>query len=230
MKKISAIAAVCLLSSSVAHALPTTWEVLNDSMEVMGTFLLDINNQTTSSANISGDLGTYTISSRTYIDVGGNEFVGPFAVKNYVNFFSSESGNVYRQDFGGGQYNQIRLNESAIEIGPAGGMLVPGGGLYAAFINEIYNYDETNVYCAFYEELYDPDTGEYIGDGPCAFYDSENYFNVESGYWYSGFLRSVPATSDVPTPATGWLMLVGLIGFALSRKSMVSRNCCNAAA
>lgn len=221
MKRLPVIAAAIMFSSNLAYAAPTTWELLNDGMDVMGTFLLDIGNQTTSAALLSGDLGFYTVSSRTYVN--STNFVGPYTVNNYMNFFSTDSGKVFRSDYGGGEYSEIRVNESAIEIGTPGGVLAPGGGLYAVYINEIFNFDETNVYCSYYEEIYDPDTGEYIGEGGCAFYDSYTNYNTESGYWYGGYLRSLPATAAVPLPPSGWLVLLGLAGMAVNRRSGVRR-------
>jgi hypothetical protein len=215
MKTLPVIAAL-LLTSNLAQALPTKWELLNDNMTVVGTFMLDIDTQTTSNAAISGDLGYYT-SPSTFTFLNGNGFVGGYPVNNYFKFFSSEAGKVYTDDFGNGEYNQIRVNDSAMDIGTLG-TLVPGGGLYNAFIHEIYNFDSVSVSCSYYEDLYDQD-GNYIGQGPCAFYDSYASFNIESGYWYEGyFLRSAPAVGDVPIPATGYLMVLGLAGLVASKR------------
>ncbi len=215
MRRILFIATTCLLGSSLAHATPTTWEVLNESLDVVGTFLLDLDTQTTSDAGISGDLGFYTISS-TFTTLNANSFVGPYAVTNYLKFFSTEAGQVYRSDYGGGEYSEIRVNDSAMDIGTTGELKV-GGGLYEAYIHEIYNYDEVNVYCAYYEEIYD-DEGNYIGDGPCSYFYQDAYFNVESGYWYEGFyLRSAPVVAGIALPPTGWLLLMGLLGCGIGR-------------
>ncbi len=198
-----------------AHAIPTTWELLFEDMAIRGTFLLDIDTESTSSANIGGDFGFYTVSSRTYLNTGN--FVGPFRVNNYMNFFSTETGQVYRTDYGDGQYNELKVNEVALEIGTMSGVLLPGGGLYQVYINEIYNYDETDVTCAYFDELYDPDTGEYIGQGACLYYDAYTNYNVDSGYWYGGYLRSLPVTAEVPATATAWLLLLALFGLRIGR-------------
>lgn len=220
MNSLRLAAATLLLCSGVVHAIPTTWALLNEDMTVMGTFSLDIDSQTTSDAQISGDLGFYTISSWTYLNAPG--FVGPFAVNNFLKFFSPETGKVYHSDFGGGEYHQIKINDSTIEIGTLAGIMAPGGGVYEAIIHEIYNYDEVNVYCMDYAEIYDPDTGDYIGQGPCTNHGSEAYFNVESGYWYWGYLRSLPQSTAVPTPATPWLMLLGLGALAYTRRKQAN--------
>jgi hypothetical protein len=221
MKKLPVFAAL-LFASNLAHAIPTTWELLNYDMNVVGSFLLDIDTQTTSNANISGDMGYYTISS-TFNFLNSNGFVGGYPVNNYFKFFSTEAGKVYTDDFGNGEYNQIRVNDSAIDIGTLG-TLVPGGGLYDAYIHEIYNFDEISVYCSYYEELYD-DEGNYIGQGGCGWYDSYANYNIENGYWYDGYyLRSAPAVGDVPIAATGWLMVLGLAGMGISRRQRSGRQ------
>jgi hypothetical protein len=212
-------AAALLLASNLAQAVPMTWELLNNNMDVVGTFMLDSDTQTTSNASISGDLGYYTISS-TFTFLNSSGFVGGYPVNNYFKFFSAEAGKVYTDDFGNGEYNQIRVNDSAIDIGTLG-TLAPGGGLYDAYIHEIYNFDEISVYCSYYEELYD-DEGNYIGQGGCGWYDSYANYNIESGYWYDGFyLRSAPVVGAVPIAPTGWLVLLGLAGLHLSRRQEV---------
>jgi hypothetical protein len=214
MKKLPALAAL-LLTSNLAHAIPTTWELLNSSMDVVGSFSLDIDTQTTSNASISGDMGHYTISS-TFTFLNSSGYVGGYPVNNYFKFFSTEAGKVYTSDFGNGEYNQIRVNDSAMDIGTLG-VLLPGG-LYEAFIHEIYNFDEISVYCSYFEEIYD-DEGNYIGQGPCGFYDSYANYNNESGYWYDGFyLRSAAVVSPVPIAATGWLTLLGLAALGINRR------------
>jgi hypothetical protein len=215
MRKLSFCAATLFLTSNLAHALPTSWELLNDNLDVVGTFLLDLDTQTTSDAQVFGDFGFYTISS-TFTSLNTSAFVGPYAVTNYLKFFSTEAGKVYRSDYGGGEYNELRVNDSAMDIGTVGELKV-GGGLYEAYVNEIYNYDEINVYCAYYEELYD-DEGNYIGDGPCLDYYQDAYFNVDTGYWYEGFyLRSAPAVAEVAIAPTAWLMVLALSGFGVRR-------------
>lgn len=216
MTRFAAYMAALFFASSSAHALPTKWQLLNDSMNVMGTFLLDIDNQSTSQASLSGDLAYYTISSRTYLNA--KEHIGPFSVNNYMNFFSTDSGTVYRSDYGGGEYSEIRVNEAALEIGTPNDLLKPDGAAYAVFINEIYNFDEINVYCSYYDEIYDPDTGDYIGNGACAQYASDSSYNIDSGYWYSGFLRSLSVPTAVPAPSSFWLLLIGLLGLAGGRR------------
>lgn len=215
MKKLPTIAAL-VLASNLAHAVPTTWELLNYDMNIVGTFLLDLDTQTTSNAQIFGDLGVYTIpSSFTYINTPTS--VGPYPVNNYMKFFSTVAGQVYRNDFGNGEYSEVRVNDSAIDIG-ATGSLVAGGGLYNAYINEIYNFDEVNVYCISYEEIYD-DEGNYIGQGPCNFYDQVGSYNIESGYSYEGYyLRSTPLVADVPIASSAWLLLLGLAGLGVNRR------------
>ena len=214
MKRLPVFSATFFLAFGLAHATPTTWELLNDSRDVVGSFLLDIDTQTTSNAQISGDLGFYTISS-TFTFLNTSAFVGHYPVTNYLKFFSTEAGKVYRSDFGGGEFNEIRVNDSAIDIG-TNNQLVADGRLYAAYINEIYNYDEVNVYCSYYEEIYD-DEGEYIGNGPCVHFYQDAYYNIEYGYWAEGFyLRSAPGVADVPIPPTGWLLLIGLVALGIS--------------
>jgi hypothetical protein len=214
MKKLPAIAAL-ILTSNLAHAIPTTWELLNNNMDVVGTFQLDIATETTSNAQISGEIGFYTISS-SFTFLNSSTYVGGYPVNNYMKFFSTEAGKVYRSDFGGGEYSEIRVNDAAIDIGTLG-VLVPGGGLYDAYIHEIYNFDETSSYCAYYEEIYD-DEGNY-SQGPCVYYDQYSSYNNESGYWYEGYyLRSAAVVGVVPGAATGWLMLLGLAGLGISRR------------
>jgi len=220
MTRFAAYLVALFFSSTNTYAVPTKWQLLNDGMGVMGTFLLDIDNQSTSEAILSGDLAYYTVSSRTYLNARG--FVGPFSVNNYMNFFSTDSGTVYRNDYGGGEYSEIRINEAALEIGTPNDVLKPDGSTYAVFINEIYNYDEINVYCSYYDEIYDPDTGDYIGNGACAQYDSDGSYNIDSGYWYSGFLRSLTVSTAVSAPSSLWLLLIGLFGLAVSGKSRLS--------
>lgn len=211
------LAAVSLLfCSGMAHAIPSTWELLDQDMRVMGTFSLDIDAQTTSHATISGDLGFYTISSWTFLNSPGH--VAGHPVNNFMKFFSAETGRVYRSDFGGGEYHEIRVNDSTIEFGTLAGLLVPGGGLYEAIIHEIYNYDEVSVYCLDYEQVYDPDIEDYVSSGRCAYFGSDAAFNLGIGYWYSGFLRSQPPTAAVPAPASTWLMLLGLGALAALRR------------
>lgn len=219
MKKLLTSAAV-LLASNLAHAVPTTWDLLNYDMNLVGTFLLDLDTQTTSNAQVFGDLGVYTIpSSFTYINTP--TAVGPYPVNNYMKFFSTVAGQVYRSDFGNGEYSEVRVNDSAIDIG-ATGTLVVGGGLYNAYINEIYNFDEVTVYCISYEEIYD-DEGNYIGQGPCNFYDQVGSYNIESGYSYEGYyLRSSPPLADVPIASTAWLSLLGLVGLRVGRRQHTS--------
>lgn len=143
--------------------------------------------------------------------------MGGYPVNNYFKFFSTEAGKVYTDNFGNGEYNQIIVNDSAIDIGTLG-VLVPGGGLYEAFIHEIYNFDEISVYCSYYEEIYD-DEGNYIGEGPCGFYDNYANYNIESGYWYDGYyLRSTPVVEDVPVAPTAWLLSLALAGVGVSRR------------
>lgn len=220
MKKLPVIAAALLFTPALAQAVPTTWELLNSNLDIVGTFLLDIDTQTTSNANINGDLGNYTISS-TFTFLNSSGYVGGYPVNNYFKFFSVEAGKVYRTDFGPDEYSEIRVNDSAMDIGTLG-MLVPDGTLYDAYIHEIYNFDETYGYCLYYEEIYD-DEGNYIGDGPCAFRDSYSDFNIENGYWYDGFyLRGVPAVADVPIAPTVWLMSIALAGLGVSRRSRSS--------
>lgn len=201
----------------MAHAAPTTWELLDGQLNVVGTFLLDLDTETTSNAEISGQIGHYTISSSfTFLNASG--FVGPYPVANYFKFFSIEAGKEYTDDLGGGEYHQIRVNDSAIDIGTLG-VLVPGGGLYEAYIHEIYNYDEISVLCSYYEEIFD-DEGNYIGQGPCVLYDTFASYNIESGYWYEGYyLRSsaAPAVAGVPLPATAWLLPLLLAGVGARR-------------
>jgi hypothetical protein len=222
MNKLPAVAAL-LLTSNLAHAIPTTWELLNDYMDVVGTFVLDIDAQTTSNASISGGMGHYTISS-TFTFLNSNGFVGGYPVNNYFKFFSTEAGMVYTDDFGNGEYNQIRVNDSAIDIGTLG-TLVSGGGLYDAFVHEIYNFDEISVYCSYLEEIYD-DEGNYIGQGPCGYYDSYANYNIESGSWYDGYyLRSAPEVNAVPIVATGWLMMLGLACMGISRRQGFRIQC-----
>lgn len=214
-KTIPVFATTLLLAPTLSHAVPTPWELLNYEMTVVGTFLLDLDTQTTSNAEIYGDLGLYTISSTfTFINTPTN--VGNYPVNNYMKFFSTVAGQVYKDDFGNGEYNEIRINDSAIDIGSTG-VLAVGGGLYDAFISEIYNFDEISVYCLSYEELYD-DEGNYIGEGGCNAYDQYGSYNVESGYSYEGYyLRSAAAVVDVPIAPTAWLLLAGLAGLGLSR-------------
>ena len=209
-------AAALLLASNLAQAVPMTWELLNNSMDVVGTFMLDIDTQTTSNAQISGALGFYTIPS-SFTFLNNPTSVGPYPVNTYMKFFSTAAGQVYRTDFGNGEYSEVRINDSAIDIGVTG-VLAVGGGLYDAYISEIYNFDETSVYCISYDEIYDDD-GNYIGQGPCNFYDQYGSYNIESGYSYEGYyLRSAPAVGAVPIAATGWLMLLGLAGLGLGRR------------
>jgi len=224
VKSAPAFAAAVLLISNMAHAEPTSWELLDDQFNVVGSFLLDIETKAISNANINGRLGSYTIpSSFTFLNSSGS--VGPYPVTNYFKFFSVEAGKVYTQDLGGGEYHQVRVNDSAIDIGTLG-VLVPGGGLYEAFIHEIYNFDEISVYCAYYEEIYD-DQGNYIGQGPCILYDTFASYNIENGDWYEGYyLRSAsaPAVADVPLPATTWLLPLLLAGVGARR---LFRNGCS---
>jgi len=218
--------AALLLASNLAHAVPTTWELLNYDMNLVGTFLLDLDTQTTSNAQIFGDLGVYTIpSSFTYINTPTS--VGPYPVNNYMKFFSTVAGQVYRNDFGNGEYSEVRINDSAIDIGVTGALVV-GGGLYNAYINEIHNFDEVNVYCISYEEIYD-DEGNYIGQGPCNFYDQYGSYNIESGYSYEGYyLRSAPLVADVPIASSAWLLSLGLVGLGVGRRQRTSADCrCN---
>lgn len=218
MKKFPVIAAL-LLGSNLAHAIPTTWELLNGNMDVVGTFLLDTDTQSTSNAQISGEIGFYTISS-SFTFLNSSTYVGGYPVNNYLKFFSTQAGQVYTTDFGGGEYSEIRVNDAAIDIGTLG-VLVPGGGLYDAYIHEIYNFDETSSFCAYYDEIYD-DEGNYIGQGSCAYFDQYASYNNESGYWYEGYyLRSAPAVGAVPVSATAWLVLLGLAGMGIERRSGV---------
>ena len=224
MKRVAVSAAVVLLISNVAHADPTKWELLDDQFNVIGTFLLDLDTQATSNAEIYGQIGRYTISSSfTFLNSSG--FVGPYPVANYFKFFSVEAGKAYTQDLGGGEYHQIRVNDSAIDIGTLG-VLAPGGGPYEAFIHEIYNYDEISVLCSYYEEVYD-DEGNYIGQGPCVLYDTFASYNIESGDWHEGYyLRSArtPAIVEVPLPATTWLLPILLAGVGARRIRRKSRS------
>jgi hypothetical protein len=216
LKTIAFTAAACCFWSGLAHATPTPWELLNENLDVVGTFLLDIDTQTTSDAHISGELSLYSIPS-TFTSLNTNTYVGTYPVNNYLKFFSTEAGEVYREGYGNGEYTEIRVNDSAIDIGTVGELVV-GGGLYDAFINEIYNYDEIYVYCGYYEEIYDEE-GNYIGEGPCAYYYQDAYFNTEAGYWYDGFyLRSAAVVADVPIPSTAWLTAIGLAAYGASRK------------
>lgn len=209
MKRMPVVALALSLTPALSQAVPITWELLDPGLAVVGTFELDMGTQTTSNAHINGDLGLYTISS-TFTYLNTTTYVGGYPVNNYFKFFSTQAGSVYREDYGGGEYYELRVNDSAMDIGTLG-VLKADGSLHDAFIHEIYNFDETYTYCSYYEELYDSE-GNYIGDGPCAWYDSYGDYNVESGYWYDGyFLRSATA---VPVPATAWLFLSGLIGLA----------------
>lgn len=215
MKKRLAVAAL-LLTSNLAHAIPVTWELLNNNLDVVGTFLLDLDTQATSNAQISGQIGYYTIPS-SFSFVNSNGFVGPYPVTNYFKFFSTEAGQEYTNDLGGGEYHQIRVNDSAIDIGTLG-VLTVGGGLYDAYVHEIYNFDEISVSCSYFEELYD-DEGNYIGQGACLYYENSANYNIENGYSYEGYyLRSAPVVGEVPVAATGGLMLLGLAGLGVRRR------------
>ncbi|MCB1690446.1 MAG: hypothetical protein KDI33_18245 [Halioglobus sp.] len=215
MKKILAIAAALLLTSTQSHAVPTTWELLNNQRDVVGTFLLDLDTGTTSNVQIAGDLDFYTRSS-TFTRLNTATFVDGYPVTNYFKFFSTRAGTVYRYDLGGGDYSEVRVNDAAIDIGTRG-VLSLAGGLYDAFIHEIYNFDEIISYCAYYEEIYD-DEGNYIGEGPCALRDSYGNYNIEGGYSYEGyFLRSAPIVTGVPLPSTAWLLLAALAGLGAKR-------------
>ena len=215
MRTIQVVVATLLMTSSVAHAIPSTWELLNYNLDVVGTFELDIDTQSTRNARIYGEIGFYTISS-TFNSLNTRSSVGPFLVNNSLKFFSTETGRVYRTDFGDGEYHEIRVNDSAIDIGTQD-VLVPGGGLYEAYINEIYNYDDINVRCGYYIEIYDDD-GNYVGQGPCAAFDQEVYYNLEAGNAYEGYyFRSAPEVTGVDVPSTGWLVLMGLAGLGFRR-------------
>ena len=221
MKSAPAFAAAVLLFSNMAHAEPTRWEVLDGQFNVVGSFMLDIETKAISNANINGRLGSYTIpSSFTFLNSSGS--VGPYPVTNYFKFFSVEAGKVYTQDLGGGEYHQVKVNDSAFDIGTLG-VLVPGGGLYEAFIQEIYNFDEISVYCAYFEEIYD-DQGNYIGQGPCILYDTFASYNIENGDSYEGYyLRSASVVTEVPLPAMVWLLPILLAGVGARR---LFRNRC----
>jgi len=215
MKKLSVVAATMLVTPTLAEALPTTWELLNYDKNVVGSFMLDFDTQITSNAQIFGDLGVYTIPS-SFTNINAPTWVGLYPVNNYFKFFSTIAGQVYRNDLGNGEYTEVRVNDSAIDIGTTG-VLAVGGGLYDAYINEIFNFDEINVYCISSDEIYD-ENGNYIGQGPCNLYDQIGSYNIESVYSYEGFYLRSASVASVPAPSTGWLLLIGLAGLGISTR------------
>jgi hypothetical protein len=193
---------VVLALGPIVPASAALWNLHDEYGYWMGAFDLDFSASTASNIAIFGQLGSYTKPS--FLFLGSPDHVGSETVHDYITFFSTESGNVYRTDYGGGEYHEVRVNESAIQIGTTAAPLDPRGGEFAVIINEIYNYDEIYQICNYYEEYYDESTGEFLGTGPCGSFSGETSYNLDAGTSYYGTLSS-PVTVPLP-PAFAFIV------------------------
>lgn len=202
---LAVLAAMCSLQ---AKATLIDWELFDEFNSSLGGFRLDLDTLMVTNINIHGYISQYTLGS-TFIFLDSNQSVGGYPATDSLLFFSTQSGQTYVEDYGGGESYSLTVNEAALRIGVLDGPLSPLGGTYNAVFDEIYNYDETFTSCAWYEEIYDEDTGEYI-QGDCARYDTDFYFNVDDGWAHLGSIVGTPLVASVSTPGTLVLLLAGI--------------------
>ncbi|MCP5144762.1 MAG: hypothetical protein H6978_08055 [Gammaproteobacteria bacterium] len=186
---------------------PLTWLLADDYGTSLGQFDLDFASPATSNVQLRGYYDFYSRPGFVLLDT--TDSVGPYRVNDFLSFFSPTTGNTYRQDYGNGEFNEIRVNESVIQIGTLTTPLESAGGVFEVAIREFYSFDEITQYCDYYEEIYDDETGEVIATGPCASYSVEAYYNSESDDWYLGTLTSTPVSPVPLPPALPLLLSVG---------------------
>lgn len=214
----STLAAALLgATTAAAQAMMLEGRLSDEVGGFMGEITLDLNAPFVVRMDVDGMNGTYDQPSRSLFD--GTFFVGPFQTFDFLQGFSALTGTVFREDFGDGEYAETRINEAAIRIGTLDRAISAQGGIHQVAIQEVYNVDETTSTCVTYEEIFDPDTGDYIGDGPCLISDVITDFNLELGDHYIGTLE-LRALADVPVPVPAALLAAALAatGWAARRK------------
>ncbi|MDF2233562.1 hypothetical protein P2H44_13465 [Albimonas sp. CAU 1670] len=201
-----AMAGAAAVASPAAAAF-VDWELHDAVGTNLGGFRLEFSGPTVTNLYIHGEVERYSIVS-TFIFLDTSDHIAGETVHDFLLFFSPVSGSLFHEDYGGGEYYEQRVNEAAVRIGTLSAPLSPLGGTFDVVIDETFNYDESYVYCSYYEEIYDPDSGDYIGQGPCQAYYAENYYNIEAGYHHYGTL--VGTVVATPLPAAAGLLAVGV--------------------
>jgi hypothetical protein len=202
--------------ASPATAASIDWQLSALDGTVLGTFTLDFAPPALRNPLIQGFAETYDIPSFTFL--GSPDTIAGETVQDYLLIFSSVTGQVFTTEYGSGEGQSVRVNESAIRIGTLGSALSTAGGIFPVVIEEVFNYDETYFYCSQYEEFYDEDTGD-LSFGNCLQGGSDTSFNLDSGDWYYGFLASVgPTDGVVPLPPGLALLAGGLASLGLLRR------------
>lgn len=194
--------ALALVAGST-HAAPQTWLLEDEYGGLIGTFDLDFSAPSTGNIHLDGLQDRYSLPGFVLLDAPS--WVGPFQTYNFLTFFSPQTGTTHREEYGGGEYYELRVNDSVLQLGTTQRSLESAGGVYEVAIREVYNYDETTNYCGYFEELYDPETGDYLGEGSCLSYQSDSNYNAQEDNWYLGTLSS-PDASPVPLPGGIWLL------------------------
>lgn len=224
MRMLSLVAGLTMAGVAPAAAVQVDWELADEYGTSLGGFRLDFSDGSVSLLEINGWMGTYTIET-TFVFLDTTDHLNGHEIQDFLLFFSPVTGTVYRDDYGGGEFFELRVNESAMRLGTLNGPLSIAGGTYDVVIAESYNYDETYAYCAYYEEIYDPETGEYLGEGPCLYVYTDSYYNIEAGDTFYGTLTGTPVGASAEVPAPGALGLlatgVGLLAVRAARRRVL---------
>jgi hypothetical protein len=209
------VAGLIALWGQFASAAPTSWTLTYEDGSPLGWFNIDFETGAVS-GSASGSYGTY--SNLAFGLLGTKDSINGSIVHDFFKFLDPASGTLFTDDYGDGTGMQFRLNEAAIEFGTLAGPLSPLGGTFQVMISEIYNYDEITIYCSLYEDLYDPVTGDYLGEGRCLQSSSYGNFNIGTVDSYIGYLTYTPPVAAVPLPAGGMLLAGGLAALAVLRR------------
>lgn len=213
------VAALAALAAGGAQAGAVDWRLLSEEGADLGGLRLDFDLPRIEEVLIQGDLGLYTLPSFAFLDT--SDWVGPERVHDFLLAFSPETGRTYFQDYGGGESSTIRVNESAVQIGTLDRPLTRTGGRHRVIFNEVYNFDESYIYCIFHEELYDEETGDYVQTGRCLQTWTDTSYNIDAGYWNYGWLVAAavetPETAETPLPGAGAALVAGLAGLGWLR-------------
>jgi len=208
-------AAALSLCASASMATPTNWTLTKSDGSSLGALTIDFATGGVTGSS-SGQFGTY--SNLAFGSLNTPDNVAGTPVYDFFKFLDPASGTTYTTDNGGGESYSLTLNEAAIEIGTIFGPLSKIGGSFEVIIRELINLDETFTSCSTYDDLYDPVTGEYLGQGACLYTNTFNNFNIGSEDVYLGYLTYTAPLAAVPLPAGGLMLAGGLSALALTRR------------
>lgn len=197
------------------QAAPTNWTLTAGDGSPLGTLAIDFASGGVT-GSVTGQYGTYT--NLGFGSLNTPDHVAGTPVFDFFKLFDASSGTTDFKDYGNGESYSLTFNEVAVEIGTMFAPLSPLGGSFQVIIREILNMDEVFTTCAIYEDLYDPVTNDYLGQGACLQTTTTYNTNIGTEDVFTGYLTYTPPVAAVPLPAGGILLAGGLATLAVLRR------------